>query len=171
VAFTTVIGSIDVLKMAMSRPDEYAIALKAVHHQVAAFGGAFLLMVALEFFVNQEKDEHWLAWLEAPLKKAGEIRLIEAGITLIVILVSGRFLLHDHASQFVIAGIYGVVTYIFAKGLGSLLSEGESSNFVKQGVAGLLYLEILDASFSFDGVIGAFAVSNNLFIIAPSSNG
>jgi hypothetical protein len=33
--------------------------------------------------------------------------------------------------------------------------------------AGLfLYLEVLDASFSFDGVVGAFALTNNLFIIA-----
>lgn len=29
-----------------------------------------------------------------------------------------------------------------------------------------MYLELLDASFSFDGVIGAFAMSNNIFIIA-----
>jgi uncharacterized protein len=28
-----------------------------------------------------------------------------------------------------------------------------------------LYLEVLDASFSFDGVVGAFAITNNLFII------
>ena len=31
---------------------------------------------------------------------------------------------------------------------------------------GFLYLQVLDASFSFDGVIGAFALSNNLFVIA-----
>ena len=33
-------------------------------------------------------------------------------------------------------------------------------------MAGFLYLELIDASFSFDGVIGAFAMTNNLFIIA-----
>ena len=36
----------------------------------------------------------------------------------------------------------------------------------RSGAASFLYLEVLDASFSFDGVIGAFALSNNLFIIA-----
>src|SRR3546814_17211609 len=36
----------------------------------------------------------------------------------------------------------------------------------KAGFGAFLYLEVLDASFSFDGVIGAFALSNNLFIIA-----
>ena len=29
-----------------------------------------------------------------------------------------------------------------------------------------MYLEVLDASFSFDGVIGAFAISQDIFIIA-----
>jgi hypothetical protein len=36
----------------------------------------------------------------------------------------------------------------------------------RSGAASFLYLEVLDASFSFDGVIGAFALSNNLFVIA-----
>jgi hypothetical protein len=36
---------------------------------------------------------------------------------------------------------------------------------VQQGVAGFLYLELIDSSFSFDGVIGAFALTNNLFFI------
>ena len=40
-----------------------------------------------------------------------------------------------------------------------------SKGAVKNGVAGFLYLEMLDASFSFDGVIGAFALSENIFII------
>ncbi|MBU2033178.1 MAG: DUF475 domain-containing protein, partial [Alphaproteobacteria bacterium] len=33
-------------------------------------------------------------------------------------------------------------------------------------LGGFLYLEVLDASFSFDGVIGAFALSNNMVVIA-----
>ena len=34
------------------------------------------------------------------------------------------------------------------------------------GLGAFIYLEVLDASFSFDGVIGAFALTTNLFIIA-----
>jgi hypothetical protein len=41
-----------------------------------------------------------------------------------------------------------------------------SGEIVKSGLGGFLYLEVLDASFSFDGVIGAFALSNNMIIIA-----
>ena len=36
----------------------------------------------------------------------------------------------------------------------------------KGGLGAFLYLEVLDASFSFDGVIGAFAISSDIFIIA-----
>jgi len=45
------------------------------------------------------------------------------------------------------------------------LDELFSTNGVRNGVLGFLYLEVLDASFSFDGVIGAFALSSNIFII------
>ncbi len=44
--------------------------------------------------------------------------------------------------------------------------ESATGTVAKAGFASFLYLEVLDASFSFDGVIGAFALSNNLFIIA-----
>src|SRR3546814_12774845 len=37
---------------------------------------------------------------------------------------------------------------------------------LRSGFGGFLYLNILDASFSFDGVIGAFALSNNMIVIA-----
>lgn len=37
---------------------------------------------------------------------------------------------------------------------------------IKAGLGGFIYLNVLDASFSFDGVIGAFALSNNMVVIA-----
>ena len=42
---------------------------------------------------------------------------------------------------------------------------------MKSGLGGFLYLEVLDASFSFDGVIGAFALSNNMIIALGLSVG
>ncbi|PZR67659.1 MAG: hypothetical protein DI537_50060, partial [Stutzerimonas stutzeri] len=82
-----------------------------------------------------------------------------------------------HGSEFFIAGVWGVVTFILAHGLGSLLggegdedgddtTSGHGGAIVKAGLAGFLYLEILDASFSFDGVIGAFVLTNYLPVIA-----
>jgi len=38
-------------------------------------------------------------------------------------------------------------------------------NGIRNGLMGFIYLEVLDASFSFDGVIGAFALSSDIFVI------
>ena len=46
-----------------------------------------------------------------------------------------------------------------------MFDEMFSTSGVKSGIMGFLYLEVLDASFSFDGVIGAFAMSQDIFII------
>jgi len=44
--------------------------------------------------------------------------------------------------------------------LGLVLATGKAAAFL------FLYLEVIDASFSFDGVVGAFAISQNIFVIA-----
>jgi len=169
VSMTTGLGSLDVLQMAIARPDDYARALTSVHHEVAAFGGGFLLMVFFKFFVDLNKDTHWLHPIEAPLTKLGKIESVQAALTMILIFYAASFLTGEEHNEFIFAGFWGIVVYILSKGFGSLMSGEEEEgvgNIVKQGILGLLYLEILDASFSFDGVIGAFALSNNIFIIA-----
>ena len=57
----------DVLNMALNMPQNYAATLQSVHPLVAAFGGTFLLLVALEYFFDQEKDVDWIAPIEAGL--------------------------------------------------------------------------------------------------------
>lgn len=169
VAVIAGIGPIDVVRMALERPDEYALTLTSVHHQIAAFGGAFLLMVFLKFFLDTEKENHWIDWLEAPLAKVGKLDMIEIAIASATILIFSSFLAADHRLGFVVAGGWGLIAYILADAVGSLAGgeEAEAGNkIIRASVGGFLYLELLDASFSFDGVIGAFALSNNIFIIA-----
>lgn len=161
-------GPLDALSLALNKPADYARVLTAAHHEVAAFGGTFLMMVFWKYFVDSNKDEHWLGFIEGPLTKLGQIEAIEAAITLAALLGFSSLMAGTERVEFIVAGIWGLVTYIAAKGLGTLLGgeEGGGEQVVKQGIGGFLYLELLDASFSFDGVIGAFAMSNNLFIIA-----
>jgi hypothetical protein len=69
-----------------------------------------------------------------------------------------------------ISGIYGVMLFVIVDSLGALFEdeeEGEQvSAAIKRGsVMSFLYLEVLDASFSFDGVIGAFAITKDVVII------
>ncbi|SPU27407.1 integral membrane protein, YkoY family [Candidatus Bartonella washoeensis] len=60
------------------------------------------------------------------------------------------------------------MTFISVEAVGSLLDAPKTTltPVAKGGAGAFLYLEVLDASFSFDGVVGAFAFSHNLFIIA-----
>jgi hypothetical protein len=60
------------------------------------------------------------------------------------------------------------LTFLLVEVLGGVLDKNEEamSGAARGGLGAFLYLEVLDASFSFDGVIGAFALSHNLFVIA-----
>ena len=64
--------------------------------------------------------------------------------------------------------LYGLVTFFVVETLGGLRDKSQEtmSAAAKGGLDAFLYLAVLDASFSIDGVIGAFALSNNLFVIA-----
>jgi len=171
VGLAAAIGPVEVLDLAIHRPDEYSRILTSAHHQIAAFGGAFLMMVFLKFFVDKHKTDHWFKAVEQPLTRLGKLEAIEAAMTLALILGTAQLLTGTQQSEFIVAGVWGVVTYILAKGLAAVLGgeeEGGShgTQIIRQGIGGFLYLELLDASFSFDGVIAAFAMTNNLFIIA-----
>ena len=60
VSMATGLGLLDVWTMATTKPDEYSRYLTDAHAQVAAFGGAFLLLVFLNFLFDEEKELHWL---------------------------------------------------------------------------------------------------------------
>ena len=162
------IGPLHAVDLALHQPDEYSRILTSAHHEIAAFGGAFLMMVFLKFFVARNKTEHWLRQIERPLTRLGKLEAIEAALTLTLVLLAARFIDPELQGDYVIAGAWGIIAFIVAKGLAALVSGDEEAahHVVKQGMAGFLYLELLDASFSFDGVVGAFAMTHDLFIIA-----
>ncbi|WP_375478442.1 DUF475 domain-containing protein [uncultured Jatrophihabitans sp.] len=99
----------------------------------------------------------------------------------------------DRTSTILVAGVLGLATYLLVNGLGEFFDEGgddagsdeadpdavaeaqaeaAAKRKTRQHVVGraafflFLYLEVLDASFSFDGVIGAFAITSDPIIIA-----
>ncbi|MEU7425252.1 MULTISPECIES: DUF475 domain-containing protein [unclassified Streptomyces] len=95
----------------------------------------------------------------------------------------------DKAQTVLIAGIAGLITYMVVGGLSGYFEdkleeeeereheeEEEAARTGKQRSAVVLagqaaffmflYLEVLDASFSFDGVIGAFAITNDIVLMA-----
>lgn len=161
------IGPIEALLMAIEKPHDYAQMMLSAHLEVSAFGGAFLMMVALKYFYDENKDLHWISFLEKPVAQLGKIEAIEVGLTLIMLVFLTGYLESADQLRFLVAGLFGIISFIAVDSLGTFL-EGEDEQLKDLHKASLglfLYLEVLDASFSFDGVIGAFAITNNLFII------
>lgn len=152
-------GMLQTLNLALNNPDEYHHALHSNKNQIYIFGGGFLLMVFLSFFF-EEKETKWIRVLEdnhliKTLAKSQNITLFIAILTGIILIMLTQ------NPAYAIAYFSAIVLHL---GLG-MFDEIFSTSGIKSGLMGFLYLEVLDASFSFDGVIGAFAMSQDIFII------
>jgi hypothetical protein len=169
VAIAAHLGPIEAIRLAATQPDQYEHYIEAAHVGISGFGGAFLAMVGLKFFFDSDKDVHWIAVVEKNLSKLSSVPAMEIGVLLAALWAISSYLQVEEANTFLIAGIAGLLTFIAVEAVGELLGGEEdvlTGQVVRSGAAAFLYLEVLDASFSFDGVIGAFALSNNIFIIA-----
>jgi len=154
------LGMFETFDVALNDPDRYFAILSSSEQLIFAFGGAFLIMVFLDFFFEEDKEVKWIKIIEdtAVVNRFSNV----ANIELIISIAIGLFLTYiTHNVDIAIAYFSGVLLH-------SLLSSVDDflpANGVRSGLAGFIYLEVLDASFSFDGVIGAFALSSDIFII------
>ena len=167
-----------VIAMTWQSPAQFQKILVDQHILVAGFGGSFLWMVFTNFFFDHEKDEHWLQWLERPMRKLGKMDSVNVVVTVIISYVFSKFIHGGKGAEFLSAAVLGVLTYLLVGGLTSFIQTDQeaevqpgahkpvATRMLSAGFASFMYLEVLDASFSFDGVIGAFALTNNLLIIA-----
>ena len=167
VAIVGGISLVESFNIAFTKPDQYSALMQSAHLSVSSFGGAFLLMVFLHFFMNEEKNVHWIPILERPIAKVSSFKSIELLTAMVVLLLIHRCLPAQEGTTFFISYLWGVITFLIVHGVSELL-EGPKLKHIKwlsTGLGMFLYLEVLDASFSFDGVIGAFAISHEIFII------
>jgi hypothetical protein len=170
VAVAADIGIMDVWTLALNDPQTYSMHLTNHHAEVAAFGGMFLLLVFLNFLFDDEKEIHWLGNVEKKLGSLGKVSSISVMISLAVLLGCMSLVTEAQKLVVLISGLWGILIYVGVDAISNLLEkEEEGSNvgdMVKRGgIGGFLYLEVLDASFSFDGVIGAFAITKDVVII------
>jgi hypothetical protein len=161
-----------VASMAMNNPEEYAYHLTGAHVGIAAFGGMFLLLVFLNFIFDDRKELHWLGYVEEKLASLGKLDMITVLVALAVLMGVQAFLPDGDRLTAMLAGAGGILLYVVVDSLSSFFDEEiqEEAEIVskivkRNGLMGFLYLEILDASFSFDGVIGAFAITRDVVII------
>lgn len=168
VAFATGLSMHEVSLLAFKDPDEYSKHVLASNVEISVFGGMFLLMVFMHFIFDESKEIHWIGFLERRLSAAGRLQSLEIIIALITLLVIQAVLPAEAKLSALVSGLVGVVLYVTINSVMSLFS-GDGHDATKavaaSGFIGFMYLQLLDASFSLDGVVGAFAISKDVVII------
>jgi len=171
VAVAAGLGPVETVQLSLRDPVRYEQIVSGAHVGIAGFGGAFLALVGLSFFFDNEKDVHWIRWVEGRLSAFSNVKAAEIGVLLLALYGVSLLLTDEEALTFLAAGMLGIVAFIAVEAIGTLLELRDAAQraagvTVRSGLAGFIYLNVLDASFSFDGVIGAFALSNNMVVIA-----
>jgi hypothetical protein len=160
-----------VWNLALTDPKQYSMHLTAHHAEVAAFGGMFLLLVFLNFLLDDEKELHWLGHVERKLGALGKVSSISVMVAIGALMASLNLVPQAEKMVVLMSGLWGILIYVGVDMISSLLEKeeegaGNVGELIKKGgIGGFLYLEVLDASFSFDGVIGAFAITSDVVII------
>lgn len=170
VAVTADMSTADTINMALKEPQRYSEVLSSVYPVIAAFGGVFLLMVFLHFMFDKNKETHWLGPLEERLTRLAKFDAISVMLALSVVFSTQWWVPLVDQSRVFVAGISGILLYLAVDALGALFSDEEEGDAAvktvkRTGFGAFMYLEVLDASFSFDGVIGAFAITRDVVII------
>lgn len=166
-------------------PGTYGYILEQAHPSIAAFGGMFLIMLFLDFLFDPERKITWLTWIEKPLGRLGKLDVLTVIVAGVALLIASDTLVEEEKRATVLfAGLLGIVTYLAVNGLASVMEDKESERAealaeaegsgtgAQLALAGkaafslFMFLEVLDATFSFDGVIGAFAITSDPLIIA-----
>ncbi|MFF9480010.1 DUF475 domain-containing protein [Streptomyces sp. NPDC014733] len=196
VAITAKLGPIEAVNLAINDKAHYQELVTAAHPAIAAFGGVFLLMIFLEFLFEEREHKWlaWIERPMARLGKLETLSVIVALVVLLVAAVTvATDVAHgggDKTATVLLSGVAGLITYLVVGGISGYfedkLEDEEDEGADEEGgaapakkgsgaVVGLagkaaffmfLYLEVIDASFSFDGVIGAFAITNDIFEMA-----
>jgi hypothetical protein len=168
VSFSAWVSPVRALSLAIFDQAQYAAILAGAHTMIMGFGGAFLLLVGLKYFFDVEKDVHWIAVVEKRLVRIGRLDAMEKALALVILYLFSRAVPPEQQFIFLVSGVLGTVLFILVEAMRQWmeLNRATAANIGRAGLSLFIYLEILDASFSFDGVIGAFALTSNIFVIA-----
>jgi len=157
-----------VLDMALNNPEKYSETLHHAAPMIDAFGGAFLIMIGISYFMDRHKDIHWLGKIERKLAAAGKYENLKAFVMLGTAMILYTTVDHEYRLTVLVASIAGILLHMGLEVFGAYFESKQSHAKHLTGLAAFtsfLYLEVLDASFSLDGVIGAFAITDNVILI------
>jgi hypothetical protein len=158
----------EVIDEALHHPSIYSRHVSAARNAISAFGGGFLLTLAFYFLFDDNRQELWLKNLERQLQRLGGSFWLPPALVAVLVIVIG-FLSND-TSQVLRLGLIGVLSYTLLKVLvdimGKMTPSGTKVYVGWSAFMAFIYLEILDAAFSFDSVLGAFAITDKVILIA-----
>lgn len=162
-------GFSEVIGLAMNEPVKYGKTLHDAAPTIDAFGGTFLVMLGISYFMDRKKDIHWLHTIEKYLARAGRYETLKVFVMLLAAMTLYVTVDEAHQTTVLVASILGTLLHLGLE-LFSVFFEKRQSSSVGSlvGMAAFgsfVYLEVLDASFSLDGVIGAFAITNEIVLI------
>jgi len=137
-------------------------AIEAQTPVILMFGGVFLLYLYLHWLFMEKKEP---LFIERFLKEKHGVWFFAFAAFLLVLVM---FLARAHPFMMLAAAI-GSATFFLLYGIKETAEESErnltAGTTQLSDLSKFLYLEVLDTTFSFDGVIGAFAFTINLFLI------
>ena len=157
-----------ILNLALYHPAAYGQKLSAAGPSITIFGGVFLAALSLHFFIV-ENNNQWITIIERPFRRFIKWWLpLPITGAIVGLLTIAPF--NAHHKTTLIAGCASIGTYAILHGVMSLLDRffKPSKQTLQLGwsaFAAFLYLELLDTTLSFDGVIGAFAITNSVILI------
>jgi len=158
----------EALRIALFDHQRYEDIVVGAHVGISGFGGAFLALVGLSFFFDEDREHLWIPLIEKPLMAFARVPYSQYIATIGIVIGLSFMVGAEEQKTFLIAAACGIATFFSVHMLGEKLgaSEDATGKVVRSGAAAFVYLEFLDASFSFDGVIGAFAITNDIVQIA-----
>ena len=171
VMLATKLGFGQVVDLAFNQPEKYSEELHNAAPVIDAFGGTFLLMIGISYFLDHDKVEHWLKPIERQLARAGKIRFIKLIIMAAVAALLYFTVDEDIKNTVLLSSALGIALQFGLHSMSVFFDKSmKKGSKVAQQVglaafASFMYLEVLDASFSFDGVIGAFAITTSVVLI------
>jgi hypothetical protein len=137
VAITAQLSPVEALQLAIENPAAYSQELAEARPAIASFGGIFLLMIFLDFLL-QDREHKWITWVERPLSRLGGMESLSVAISLAVLLGTAAYIAVPEDSQTVlIAGCAGLLTYLLVNGLAGFFElEADPTDEEVAGISG-----------------------------------
>lgn len=159
-----------VFDLAINHPEKYGEQLDVISPIINGFGGMFLFIVATFFFVNINRAHFWVYSIERKLSQVSSVRFIKILVISLLFCLIVLLLPESQKYSVGVSMLLAIVIYLTLHGLTALMERFEKKNRLREqmgwaALGSFMYLEVLDASFSLDGVVGAFALTNNIVII------